>query len=244
MNILIIEDEQLAYKRLCKMFATISKDELNIQQVDSIATAIEWFNTKTQPDLIFMDIEIADGNSFEIFKHIKIDVPIIFTTAYNQYAIDAFKVNSVDYLLKPIKQNELEIALQKFEKYHTKVIQKLGELFTSPYKQQVVLKLGQKIIPLHIDEIAYIYSRDKMTYYCNTKGQVFPTYTSLDKVQEELDPIIFFRLNRQFIAHKKAIASIKTLDKSKLLINLTPTAIDEIIVSTEKSASFKKWLAS
>ncbi|MEZ5046540.1 MAG: LytTR family DNA-binding domain-containing protein [Chitinophagaceae bacterium] len=244
MKILIVEDEVLAFIRLKKMVEEISPKPISIEHTDSISSTIAWFKENKQPDLLFLDIEISDGNSFEIFKHISIDSPIIFTTAYDQFAIDAFKVNSVDYLLKPIKKDLLELAFQKFERFHINQVANSTGDFSQTYKSHMVIKLGQKIIPLAMDEIAYIYSKEKVTYYCNTKGQVFPTYTSLDKIQEELNPTIFFRINRQLIAHKNAIVDIKTTDKSKILIKLNPNYSDDIVISTEKSSLFKKWLTS
>lgn len=242
MNILIIEDENLAFKRIKRMLNEIISVPLSISHTDSIFSTIEWLNKNKKPDLLIMDIEISDGNSFEIFKHVTIDAPIIFTTAYNQFVMDAFKVNTVDYLLKPIKKDLLESAILKYEKYHTKFLKNLSVELTSSYKKQMVIKLGQKLIILPVEDIAYIYSKDKITYYCNTKNQLFPSYISLDKIQDELDPALFFRVNRQLIAHKKAITDIKTIEKSKLLLKLLPTYNEDVIVSTEKSTQFKKWL--
>lgn len=244
MNILIIEDEILAFKRIKKMLNEIISTPFSISHTDSIFSTIEWFKKNKHPDLIIMDIEISDGNSFEIFKHTTIDAPIIFTTAYNEFVMEASKVNTVDYLLKPIKKDLLEAAIFKYEKYHGKIIKNLSEKSTSSYKNQIVIKLGQKIILLPIEDIAYIYSKEKITYYCNRKNQIFPSYTSLDKIQEELDPSVFFRINRQLIAHKKAIVDIKMIEKSKILIQLIPTYAEEVIISTEKSTQFKNWLKS
>lgn len=243
MNILIIEDEKLAFNRMKTLLNSMPIEISNLYHTESILDTVEWFSCNTKPDLILMDIELLDGNSFEVFKHVQVDSPIIFTTAYNEFAIDAFKVNSVDYLLKPIKQEELKIAFEKFEKIHASSVTNLVTTFTStPLKQQFIIKLGQKLKVVPIEDIAYFFSKNKMSYLCTYSGNVLPMHDSLDKIQDDVDAKQFFRLNRQFIAGFKSIKDIQISAKSKVIVTLFPSTNSEVIISAEKSASFKIWL--
>jgi two-component system LytT family response regulator len=249
-TILIIEDESAAYKRLSKMI-TVALPESNIlPQIVSIKSAVEWLETNAAPDLIFLDVHLADGESFEIFKKTSVNSPIIFTTAYDQYALEAFKVNSIDYLLKPIKKEELNRAIDKF--HHLKGgsaadvnIQKLlSTLQTqqSTYKQRFVVRYGEHIKTIETSDIAYFYTESKANFMVTKDNKRFAIDYNLDQLEEFLDPKKFFRINRQFIIGFHSIAEMFAYSKSRVLIKLNPPSKLETIVSSERSSSFKQWI--
>jgi len=249
---LIIEDEPAAAKRLQKMLLDISPDFQVIDTLVSIKSAVNFFRANSAPALIFMDINLADGNSFEIFKQVSITAPIIFTTAYDQFALDAFKVNSVDYLLKPIKRNELEAAIDKFNKLHLQPkqpqidIQQLLADLQQPkpqYKERFVVRFGEHIKTIATSDIAYCYTENRGNYAMTKDGKRFPLDNTLDQLESLLDPKHFFRINRQFIISLSAIAGMSTHTKARVFITLQPPAKQETIVSSERAAAFKAWLA-
>lgn len=249
---LIIEDEPAAAKRLQKMLLDIASDIQVIDILVSITSAVNFFKTHPAPALIFMDINLADGNSFEIFKQVTIATPIVFTTAYDQFALDAFKVNSVDYLLKPIKKHELEAAIDKFNKLHLQPkqppidIQQLLADFQQPkpqYKERFVIRFGEHIKTISTAEIAYCYTENRGHYAMTKEGKRFPLDNTLDQLESLLDPKYFFRINRQFIISFSSIAGMSTHTKARVFITLQPPAKIDTIVSSERAAAFKAWLA-
>lgn len=250
MTILIIEDEEPAFKRLQKMLKEIEPTHTLVNQIVSVSSAIKWFAENESPDLIISDIQLSDGISFEIFKQVKITCPIIFTTAYDQYAIEAFKVNSIDYLLKPVKKEELEKAVDKFKSRSAsaapaidinKLLQSLQPA-TADYKKRFVVRYGEHIKTIDIEEVVYFYTEDKATFLCTKDARRFVVDFNLDNLESVLDPKIFFRINRQYIISIHAIAEMFSYSKSRVLIKLNPAAKHETIVSTERSADFKHWL--
>ncbi len=245
MRVLIVEDEAAASRRLEKLILQIDPSVKILDKIDSIEGVIKWWQTHIPPDLLFLDIHLADGSSFELFSLIKIEKPVIFTTAYDQYAIKAFKVNAVDYLLKPIKIKELEEALAKFNQLRDTTIdyQKLADSLSQKNSpKRFLIRLGQHIKVIQIDEVAYFYTENKITFLVTKDGKRYPVDYSLEKIEEFTDPGGFFRINRQFIIHLDSIKEMYAYSKSRVKIELTPPIDQETIVSTERSPHFKKWL--
>lgn len=251
MKILIIEDEEPAFKRLQKMLREIEPDHTLVNQIVSVSSAVKWFAENDSPDLVISDIQLSDGISFEIFKQVQVTCPIIFITAYDQYAIEAFKVNSIDYLLKPVKKDELEKAVTKFKSYAgfaapqtidiNKLLQSLHQA-DADYKKRFVVRYGEHIKTIDTEEVVYFYTEDKATFLCTKDARRFVIDFNLDTLDSMLDPKIFFRINRQYIISIHSIAEMFAYSKSRVLIKLTPPSKHETIVSTERSAGFKHWL--
>lgn len=247
MKAVIIEDETAAAKNL-KAMLTAAEPSLDIvATIESIAQSVEWFNSHEAPDLVFMDIHLADGDSFRIFDLIDIDCPIIFTTAYDQYALDAFKVNSIDYLLKPIDEVELHRALDKFHRLTPTDKQVLDEninrALSTNQQHTFLVQVKDKIIPLNTDDIAYFYTFDERVTAYTLDGKTYPISKTLDKLSAILPQDKFFRANRQFIVARKGVCDITVWFGSRVAINMHPTTPEKIIVSKERSNEFKRWLA-
>jgi DNA-binding LytR/AlgR family response regulator len=249
MRILIIEDEPASAGRLRRMVEEIEPGTEVLDVLDSIRSAVDWFKTHTEPDLAFFDIHLADGLSLDIFREIHVSCPVIFTTAFDQYAIQAFKVNSIDYLLKPIKKEELASALNKFNslKRSTSVpdLNKLSELLGKPkndHLKRIVVRLGQQLKVLDIDEAAYFYIDQKIVYGVSFNGDRLPLDMSLDELENKLDPQRFFRINRAFIISLGSIDSLITYSKARIKVKLHPPCDLESISSTERSPLFREWL--
>jgi len=246
MKVLIIEDEMPAAQKLKKLVHEIDLSIEILGILESIDDTVLWLQNNQFPDLIMMDIHLADGSSFEIFKEIDIECPVIFITAFDEYAIDAFKVNSVDYLLKPVKREDLETAILKFKNLqHTYSRVPVDTLVGSAgkhYKDTFVIKIGTRIKSLDINNIAYFFSKGKLTFIGEHDGRTYPLNLSLDKIQLLLDPHSFFRVNRQILAHRASIKEIQMLDKSKIKLHLEPPLKIESVISTERTSVFKKWL--
>ena len=251
LNVLIIEDEEPAAKRLQKMLKEIEPDINVLENIVSVSSAIKWFKNNPAPDLVFSDIQLSDGISFDIFKSVEVTSPIIFTTAYDQYAIEAFKVNSIDFLLKPIKKDDLEQAVNKFRKIThvspapgidiNKILQSFNPGGTE-YKKRFVVRYGEHIKTINIEDVVYFYTEDKVNFLCTRDGRRFVIDLNLDTLDSTLDPKTFFRINRQYIIGIHSIGEMLAYTKSRVLIKLVPPAKHETIVSTERSADFKLWL--
>ncbi|KAA3436526.1 LytR/AlgR family response regulator transcription factor [Rufibacter hautae] len=259
MNILLIEDEYLASEKLEAQLLRYDPTIQVVATIDSIRNAVKWFESNPAPDLAFLDIHLSDGNSFEIFQKVEVKCPIIFTTAYDEYAVKAFKVNSIDYLLKPISNEDLGAAMDKFKALRQSQpapapaldMQQIMALLnrnsnpvadTPNYKTRFLVKTGQKIRSVSTDEIAYFYAEDKIVFLITNAGQRFITDYTLDTLQELLDPEHFSRLNRQFIAHIHSIDEIHPYLKGRLKVYVKPVTDKEIIISNERAAAFKEWL--
>lgn len=249
-TVLIIEDEEAASRRLQKMVTEALPEANILSPVPSIRSAVEWFLCNAAPDLIFLDVHLADGESFEIFKKVKVTSPVIFTTAYDQYALEAFKINSIDYLLKPIKKDELKKAVDKFLSFSSGADSEINfkkllsalQLQPSNYKQRFIVKYGEHIKTIETEIAAYFYTENKANFLVTKDNKRFAIDYNLDQLEELLDPQKFFRINRQFIIGFHAIAEMFSYSKSRVLIKLNPHAKLETIVSSERSASFKSWL--
>ncbi len=215
----------------------------------SVEESIKWLK-KNEPDLIFLDIQLEDGLSFEIFDKVTIDVPVIFTTAYDQYAIKAFKLNSIDYLLKPIRKAELEEALNKYKNIKNSYLRDFEDVFKSimnkeiSYKKRFLVQYGQKIKKVETEEIAYFYAMEKNVFMTTYEKSNYPVNYSLDKLTEILDPEKFFRINRKMIISFDAIKNMIPFSRSRIKIELNPPAPKEVeaLVSVERASSFKEWL--
>ncbi len=252
MKILLIEDENAAARRLEKLLGEIVPEAEIVGRLDSVEAAIGWFQQNPQPDLILLDIHLADGASFEIFEHIKIKSPVIFTTAYDEYALKAFKVNAVDYLLKPIKVNELAEAIDKFKRVfqnpvpadYSGLLQTLRQQEGGHnYLRRMLIRFSNSFRLVDMSDAAYFYTKDKITFLVTrSTAKRFPIDYPLDKLETLLDPAVFFRINRQFIIHVEAIKEMHPYSKSRVKVDLEPPTDLETIVSTERSSEFKKWL--
>lgn len=251
MKILIIEDETPAAQRLEKLLKEIEPGCIILDSIVSVTTAVKWLNQNPAPDVIISDIQLADGLSFDIFKTVPTLSPIIFTTAFDQYAIEAFKVNSIDYLLKPIKKEELFIAINKMKQLAAakqtvpldinKLLQAISPAATN-FKNRFAVKFGEHLRTIETNDIVYFYTEDKINFLTTKEGRRYTTDYNLDTLETMLDPKLFFRINRQYIICIHAIAEMFSYSKSRVLIKLNPPAKHETIVSTERSADFKLWL--
>lgn len=250
MKIIIIEDEKPAARRLSRMLAELN---LEVQQMlHSVEESIEWFQNNQHPDLIFLDIQLSDGLSFEIFEEVVVKSAIIFTTAYDEYALKAFKLNSIDYLLKPLDEDELKIAVDKFKENqptNTNLqvnIDDIRKLLINPvdrkFKKRFTIKVGQHLKIIPTQEIDCFYSENKATYIHTNLGRNYLIDNSLEHWQEELDPEKFFRVNRTFIVNISAIKDIVSYTNSRLQLKLNSFKEEEIIVSRERVKDFKNWI--
>ncbi|MEZ4984739.1 MAG: LytTR family DNA-binding domain-containing protein [Saprospiraceae bacterium] len=247
MRILIIEDEPAAARRIQKMTEELLPAAEIVGQLESIAESIAWLSNNNAPDLILLDIHLADGASFEIFQHCEVNTPIIFTTAYDQYALQAFKVNAVDYLLKPIKKEELQAALTKYQQHRMPTVDYKSlarAMQVESQEKRFLIRLGQQIKLVATHELAYAYTESKITFIVTKEGRRYPLDHSLEKLEEMLPSAIFFRINRQFIIGIHAIQEMHAYSKSRVKLILSPTVGFDTIVSTERSPFFKKWLES
>ncbi len=245
MKVLIVEDESAASRRLEKLIHEIDPSIQVVEILDSIESTVNWWEHNSAPDMILLDIHLADGSSFEIFNFVEIKSPIIFTTAYDQYAIQAFRVNTVDYLLKPIKKMELERAIKKYRGQQPMALDYkalASALRRDDYNKRFLIRFGQQIRVVETKEVAYFYTQDKVTFLVTFEGKRYPIDTSLEKLEEEIDALRFFRINRQFIVSLESIGEMYAYSKSRVKIDLKPTSEVETIVSTDRSPVFKKWL--
>ena len=251
MNVLIIEDEKPAARRLNRMLGVLGV-QVN-EMLHSVEESIAWFQENEHPDLIFLDIQLSDGLSFEIFEHVQISSAIIFTTANDEYALKAFKLNSIDYLLKPIDEDELKSAVDKYKNQHTKQpdvqlnFDDIKKLLVNPidrkYKKRYTIKVGQHLKIISSEDIECFYSENKATYlHTNTKRN-YLIDGALEQLLTELDPENFFRVNRTFIVQINAIKDIIAYTNSRLKIILDSYSETEIIVSRERVKEFKNWIA-
>lgn len=247
-KVLIIEDELPAREHLARLLKAIQPNLEILDQLDSVQAAIAWLG-QYRADLIFLDIHLSDGNSFTIFEKMVIHTPIIFTTAYDEYAIKAFKVNSIDYLLKPIDEDDLRQSLDKFQTLTTELprtnLEALIKTLAHPpktYQERFMVHRGERLLSVLTDQIAYFEGEDRYVYLVKKDGIRYIVPYRLSDLEALLDPRQFFRLNRSFIARFDAIQTMVNVSKSRIKVELTPKATREIIVSSEYSQQFKQWL--
>jgi len=249
MNILVIEDERPAATRIIKLLNDLIPEASIHGHFDTIVDSVNWLSSNPAPDLIISDIELADGQSFEIYNQVKTNSPIIFTTAYDQFAIKAFKLNSIDYLLKPIDPEELGQAIEKYKNNTNKpatvdlnMLQSLLQKESKQYKDRFMVKVGEKIYSINSQDISYIYSEQKATFLQTQGGKKYIVDYTLDQLDSDLNPDQFFRLNRKYITSLGAIDEIITYSNSRLKIKLKNCEDNDIIVSREKVNALKSWL--
>ncbi|MCK8491152.1 LytTR family DNA-binding domain-containing protein [Spirosoma sp. RP8] len=267
MNVFLIEDEELAVRKLTKLLLDVDPTINIVGTSASVRSAVAWLNANgpgqpSAPDLILMDIELADGQSFEIFEQTTVSAPVIFTTSYDEYALRAFKVNSIDYLLKPIKRHELEASLTKYKRtvadngepvepkpsdinvmdIDALVQQLRQQIQPADYRRRFLVKHRQQWVPIEVSDIAYFYSEEGVSLFRTHSNQKYSLDYPLDELEKMLDPTQFFRANRQYIVQINTIQQIHPYFNNKLKLVLKPAADDEVLVSRERAADFKKWM--
>jgi len=251
MRILIVEDEELAVKKLLKTLAATGVAADIVGTTDSIKSSVQWLQENPAPDLILMDIELADGQSFEIFNLTQVKSPVIFTTSYDEYALKAFKVNSVDYLLKPVQSDELQAALNKFTQLkNTKqdisiesLVKELQQkLQTKEYRKRFLVKHAQKLVSIDVEDIAYFYSDGRLNFFKTTDNRKFVVDYTMDEMEEMLNPEKYFRISRSFYVSIDSVDKIDEYFGNRLILGLKPVLDKEALVSREKVSEFKKWL--
>lgn len=248
-RVIIVEDETAAVVNLRSMLATVAGDVDVVAVLESVEEAVEYFSKAPSADIVFMDIHLADGDSFRIFRSVEIDIPIIFTTAYNEYALEAFKVNSIDYLLKPYKEEDLRRALDKLhrltvsERDAQRVSrEQVAKEIHSASTQTMLVRYKDKIVPVTMDEVAFFYTCDERVSLKTLRGDSYPVDKSLEALQQQLSDDKFFRANRQFIISRSAVKDIAVWFGSRLALNLVVDTPERIIISKARVPEFKQWL--
>ena len=251
MRTLIIEDEAPAARRLAKLIQEIEPEAIIEGTLDSVSSALRWFDQHRLPDLLFLDINLGDGLSFEIFEKTEIFCPVIFITAYDEYAIKAFKVNSIDYLLKPLKEMELRKSLEKYKRFQHNHLLQSGNLRAvlehmkkpeKEWKQRFVVHFGDKLKSVESSAIAYFMIIEKNTFLVTHQNDSFGINYSLDQIIEFIDPSLFFRVNRKYVVSFDSIKNMWSYSRSRVKLQLDPPASEDVIVSTDRSSAFKEWL--
>ena len=251
MKVLIIEDEHFAEQELKRLLAKCGYPMEILASLDTIRSSVQWLHQNPMPDLVFMDIQLSDGLSFEIFNQVRVNCPVIFTTAYDEYAIRAFKVNSIDYLLKPVELHDLQEALDKYQKVQEQMVgavlsgQQLSKLLNfgiKKYKDRFVSKVGDYLKYIQVEDIAYFFAEDKTVYLVTKTNEKFIVDFSLDQLEPLLDPKIFFRLNRGYITKLEAIEKAAKYFNGRIKVWLTPPVHQEVTISRAKVPRFKNWL--
>jgi DNA-binding LytR/AlgR family response regulator len=251
MNVLIIEDEPQAAKRMETLMKELEPSVNIVGKIDSVKKAVQWIAGNPPPDLILMDIQLADGISFSIFEKCHVQSPVIFTTAYDEYALKAFKVNSIDYILKPVDKDELSAALKKFKNMKrtapdTKLLlDNIGQavqMLTKRYKSRFMIKVGEHLKTIETTSLLYFYSQDKATFCYTVDNRSLILDYTLEQLEEMTDPAIFFRVNRKYLVSATAITDIISYTNSRLKLKLKGSQDDDIIVARERVQDFKEWL--
>jgi DNA-binding LytR/AlgR family response regulator len=251
MNVLIIEDEPHAAERLEKLIREVLPSSSIIGVIDTVKKSTQWFKDNPAPDIIFMDIQLADGLSFSIFEQCEVKSPVIFTTAYDEYALKAFKVNSVDYILKPVDKEDLARAIKKLQTLsksdsNTKeLLDNIGhavQMLMKKYKTRFVIKVGEHLKTIEVDSVRYFYSQEKATFCVSEDNRNLILDYTLEQLEEMLDPAVFFRINRKYFVRASAIQDIISYTNSRLRLVLKGSTDNDIIVARERVQEFKAWL--
>lgn len=259
MKVLVIEDEDAATRLMFKILEKARPGIEVVAHIDTVEDAIQWLSENPAPDLAFMDIQLGDGLSFEIFEEVEVKCPVIFTTAYDEYTLRAFKVNSIDYLLKPLQLEDLEAALKKYDKLradagkdeqvqnisHTQIesiLKALNPNKVNHYKSRFLIKVGDKFFSITTDQIAYFYTEDKGVFMQTHDKHHYALDNSLDELEKVLDPELFFRINRQYIVHVNAVNRLHAYFNGKMKVYLKPEVQEDVIVSRDKASALKQWL--
>ena len=250
MNVLLIEDEQLSADRLIHLLTRLDSQIKIVDVVDSVTGSVAWFKNNNPPDLVFLDIELSDGTGFDILSSANYGFPVIFTTAFDNYAIKAFKFNSIDYLLKPIDAKELKESLTKFKttlkadsvKKDKENFGKLKKLINNDFKKRFLIKIGDRYKSLSVENVSYFYYHNSICSTISFDNKKYPLDYTLDQLENILNPLQFFRINRQLLIDIRSIQEIHSYFNSRLLIDLKPQHHEEAIVSRERVAEFKQWM--
>lgn len=247
MRVLIVEDETSSYENLLSILREVAPDIEVVGNTESVAETVRWLSENVKPDLIFMDIHLSDDSAFAIFKQTKVDVPIVFTTAYDQYALDAFHVNSIEYLLKPIKAKDVRRAIEKFH-ILSKIdlaayLGRMGALTPEPrWQSRLLVPYRDMLVPVNVADIAYIHSTEKNTTIGLNNGEQLTYHKSLDSILSTLDPHQFFRANKQFAVNRDSVEKITVWYDSRLLLTLTAITPERLFISKNRAAEFKQWM--
>jgi DNA-binding LytR/AlgR family response regulator len=251
MEVLIIEDEFQAAERIESLVRELIPDVVVAARIDTVRKAVRYFRSQPAPDLVLMDIQLADGTSFDIFQQCEVRCPVIFTTAYDEYAVRAFKVNSIDYILKPVDKEEFSRALSKFIHMNRRVpgdgvvlenMQEAIRMLTRKYKNRFVIKVGEHLRTIETNSILYFFSQDKTTFCCTTDNRNMILDYTLEQLEDMLDPEVYFRINRKFIVSSASIIDIINHSNSRLRLVLKQSADRDVIVARERVLEFKAWL--
>lgn len=251
MKVLIIEDETAASENLIAMLQEIDSEIEILKVLESVQQTVRWLSSNPAPDLIFMDIHLSDGSAFTLFQEIEVSVPIVFTTAYDQYALDAFTVNSIDYLLKPIKTSELARALDKFKRWtHNDMMDYLQRMMnmrpggSAGFTTSLLIPVKDKLIPVNMSDVACIYSSDRKTQIYLKSGEMLLYNRSLDSIIGSLNPTHFFRANKQYIVARDCVKEMVVWFDSRLLVKMPIELPEPLFVSKNKAAEFKVWMTT
>ncbi|PZR37826.1 MAG: DNA-binding response regulator [Azospira oryzae] len=252
MNVLIIEDEPLAATRIEKLVRELKPEAVVLDKLDSVKRSVAWFKSNTAPDLVLMDIQLADGISFQLFELCEVKAPVIFTTAYDEYALKAFKVNSIDYILKPVDKDELAAAFRKLEARISvpavspqKMMESIGhamQMLTKKYKERFVIKVGEHLKSVEVQEVVFFFSLEKTTFAQTRDGRKYILDFTMDQVEGIVDPARFFRINRKYIIAVDSIHDMISYTNSRLKLVLKTSDDQDIIVARERVQEFKDWL--
>lgn len=254
MKILIIEDEPLAQQELKRLLGQTGHEFEVLDCIDTVEDSVSWFRENKPPDLVFLDIQLADGLSFEIFNQVKVDAPVIFTTAFDEYAIKAFKLNSIDYLLKPVKLEELNEALEKLRKLKKQFssdtgaldedrLQKvLSMLSGERHKSRFLVRMGDQILTVPVEQIAYFFAEENVVFLMERSGRKYIIDHTLENLEKLVDPSKFFRLNRSFLSSIGSIKKVSKYFNSRLAVDLDPATGERVLVSRKKVPEFMEWL--
>lgn len=256
MNILIIEDERLAAEKLSKMITSIDPSFHIAGITGSIDSSVTWLKNHPLPDLIMADVELEDGQCFEIFNRVMINTPVIFTTSYNEYAIKAFKLNGIDYLLKPVKKEALSAAFDKLKQlkelysdykvlpvdFKKMLLEIHAETKRRDFRQRFLVKHGQRLVSVETDDIAFFYTDEKLSFFKTNSNKKYIVEYTMDELEEFVNPVKFFRINRQFLIAIYSIEDIHNYFNSRLLLHLKPSVDKEVIISRDRVNDFKEWM--
>lgn len=257
MKVLIIEDEELAVKKLRKTLNAVDESAEVVGVADSIRSSVNWLQNNPSPDIILMDIELCDGQSFEIFDKVDVKSTVIFTTSYDEFALKAFKVNSVDYLLKPVQKEDLHVAIEKYKKLKTlykdanespvfnieNLVKELQQKMQGKeYRKRFLVKQAQKLVSIETDQIAYFYSDGRLNFFKTFDNKKFVVDYTMDELEEMLDPEKYFRISRSFYVSINSVDQIHDYFGNRLMLYLKPQVDKEALVSRERVSDFKRWL--
>lgn len=253
MEVLIIEDEELAAAKLERLIQRYDQSYKIVAKLRSVKESVSWFSTRKAPDLLFLDIHLLDGTCFDILNEVDIKCPVIFTTAYEDYVFESFKVYNIDYLIKPVSFKKIEQSLTKFGKLFenqqkstdTGNIEEMLQAIRSAskeYKSRFLVKFGSKLLPIDVNQVAYFFSKDRITFLVTLEGKKYPVNPTLEELEESMDPSLFFRINRQMILHVQSIKQVHKYFKGRLKVDLQLEADQDIMVSSRRASEFQDWL--